>query len=400
MKAALLCKLIANSPLSHTTRLKRFSALLLCLLLAVTFCACTSSSPAASSEAPVTSLPASSAEKLSSALPASSEAAEKLELEIDRTLGLDTISTGQYINQQGKLIVDRKYFDTICPDEFTKDEYYTRQYSLLDISENTANISTAIDANWSAFLINGKIHLTDSYNACQSVDLQKDWDNARKKEKAYYAAFPDVKSVFTLSGPSGNLIAGAVLPDHSVRSIGSENDALFDRSLSGWNVVSACYYGTAADGGILGLKPDGRFCFEPVSGEPDSDFSKISNVAAFSGNPFQYITQEGGFITCLLNDGTLIVTDGEAKYTAAQNVVKIDTSAQIYITSDNSVYSNNQKIGSVSDWHNVAYLKRLNGDTVVAAMKNGTVEVVSPGDASKTLLDFLASIKDLKVAWE
>ena len=65
-----------------------------------------------------------------------------------------------------------------------------------------------------------------------------------------------------------------------------------------------------------------------------------------------------------------------------------------------TIYSNNQKIGSVSDWHNVAYLKRLNGDTVVAAMKNGTVEVVSPGDASKTLLDFLASIKDLKVAWE
>ena len=165
--------------------MKRFSALLLCALLAASFCTCTSSSPAASSEAPVTSLPASSAEAPSSALPASSEAAEKLELEIDRTLGLDTISTGQYINRQGKLIVDRKYFDTICPDEFTKDEYYTRQYSLLDISENTANISTAIDASWSAFLINGKIHLTDSYNACQSVDLQKDWDNARKKEKAY-----------------------------------------------------------------------------------------------------------------------------------------------------------------------------------------------------------------------
>ena len=31
-------------------------------------------------------------------------------------------------------------------------------------------------------------------------------------------------------------------------------------------------------------------------------------------------------------------------------------------------------------------------------MKNGTVEVVSPGDGPQVLLDFLASIKDLKVS--
>ena len=386
MKAALLCKLIANSPLSHTTRLKRFSALLLCLLLAVTFCACTSSSPAASSEAPASSLPASSAEAPSSALPVSSEAAEKLELEIDRTLGLDTISTGQYINQQGKLIVNRKYFD---------DADYQLQFIHLGLSPETVGISSAMDYAWDVFIIDGKIHVTDYYRPCIDSDSQAEWDKERKEIKSFLSSLPKVRSTFVLDSHGGGFL-GAIFSDGSVGYIDSSTVTKPD----GWNVVSACYYGTATDGGILGLKPDGRFCFEPISGEPDSDFSKISNVAAFSGNPFQYITQESGFITCLLNDGTLIVTDGEAKYTAAQNVVKIDTSAQIYITSDNSVYSNNQKIGSVSDWHNVAYLKQLNGDTVVAAMKNGTVEVVSPGDASKTLLDFLASIKDLKVAWE
>ena len=61
--------------------MKRFSALLLCALLAASFCACKPSAPVASSETPVTSLPASSAEAPSSALPAPSEAAEKLELE-------------------------------------------------------------------------------------------------------------------------------------------------------------------------------------------------------------------------------------------------------------------------------------------------------------------------------
>ena len=80
--------------------MKRFSSLLLCALLAATFCACVSSSPAASSEAPVTSLPTSSA------LPAPSEAAEKLELEIDQMIDFDTISYGEYITKDGTLVTD------------------------------------------------------------------------------------------------------------------------------------------------------------------------------------------------------------------------------------------------------------------------------------------------------
>lgn len=372
------------------------SPIAICILLALSLCACqpgaTSSSSAVSEDTPSSSAATSSenASSSDSSEVSSSIPAEKVELEIDHIWNLHTLDYGRYINSSGMLTTDRTFSDADCSSGDNKDEEYERRFSQLELSPDTTGISDAMDYAWDVFIIDGKIHLTDYYLPCINADQQENWDKQRAETKTYLASLPEVQSIFVTS-ENNSIFLGAVFPDGTVAGLGDNKTVM---QLTDWNVVSAAYYGTTVNGGILGLNPDGTLSFAVVSGEVDADFSALSNVVAFSAYRMDYREEEEGFITCLLSDGTLIATDGKTKRVIAENVVKMDPESNIYLTSDNKVSCG----GEVSDWRNVAYLKYYyNCDTAVAAMKDGTVEVVSPGDAPQVLLDFFNSITDLKV---
>ena len=380
--------------------MKRFSSLLLCLLLAASFCACTSSSPAASSETPVTSLPASSAEAPSSALPAPSEAAEKLELEIDRTLGLDTLAEGRYINSNAELVSDKTYFEKYNDPSSYED--FCNMYGV------TKGISTAL-LGWEGVLADGKTYFSnDLIGGMQPTDLdEKHTDTVPVESRKIWSSWSDIIrfTPYNVMG-SGDLPYAFSKSEYISMAFASDGITLIPITEKLPEKIADC---TFVDG-RLWIHPDKTlsFYFECNSshenlGEPD--FSKYHDVVSAA---FQSYTLWG--YQLLKSDGTLLFADGKGtERLLAENTVYLTYG--LSINSSNEVFRHLiqgesvdslafEKIGTVSDWHNVAYLKQLNGDTVVAAMKNGTVEVVSPGDASKTLLDFLASIKDLKVAWE
>ena len=379
--------------------MKRFLAFVLCALLAASLCSCkpSSSAPEVSSEATVSSLPASSAEKLSSAPPASSEAAEKLELEIDTMIDFDTIGYGEYITKDGTLITDdacarllwTNADHSLCP---SADEYGKYLHERFGITEN---ISTAV-LDWQGVISGGKIcglvpELIPSGNEAAYDKLRKDaaaiissWTNvvavpsASQQEICYPWAY-SADTLFTIDS-SGSSLSGKSAP------------------------LSAEETGAVVIDGTLWLKPDGTLYCK----NENFDFSEYSGIvsaypSSITGNPQGYYL--------LRADGTLCFADGKGNCEVLKENITKMRNAQLVLDSSNEVYwcredhtddGNSfpfKPAGTVSDWHNVAYLKEIAlTQTVVAAMKNGTVEVVSPGDAPKALLDFLASVKDLKIS--
>ena len=126
------------------------------------------------------------------------------------------------------------------------------------------------------------------------------------------------------------------------------------------------------------------------------------------------ITADPAGYYLLRADGTLCFADIKGKCEVLKENIAQMRDGRLFLSASNEVFlcteehTDNgnafsfESIGSVSDWRSVAYMKDFGNNLVIAAMKNGTVEIVSPGDtqqypAEKPLLDFFASIKDLKV---
>lgn len=378
--------------------MKRFSALLLCLLLAATFCACTSSSPAASSETPVTSLPASSAEAPSSALPASSEAAEKLELEIDQMIDFDTISYGEYITKDGTLVTDeacaRRRWETsdrsIAVDDYGK--YLHERFGV------TKNISTAV-LNWNGVISEGKLcgmHLESVPSGNEAA-----YDQLKKEAAAILASWTNVLAVPSVA--AREICYPWAYSTDTCFSIDTSGSKLASKSTP----LSAEEAGAVVIDGILWLKPDGTlYCTDERF-----DFSAYSSIV--SAYPALITADPAGYYL-LRADGTLCFADIKGKCEVLKENIAQMRDGRLFLSASNEVFlcteehTDNgnafsfESIGSVSDWRSVAYMKDFGNNLVIAAMKNGTVEIVSPGDtqqypAEKPLLDFFASIKDLKV---